>query len=228
MELGNRLKLIVQKIPKCITLADIGTDHAYIPIHAVKNRLCERAIASDIKKGPVKIADRNIRSHGLAEKVETRLGKGLEKIQPNELDVVVIAGMGGNLIQEILENDMDKAQKTTLLILQPMTAVDVLRKWLYENGFDIIDEALAEEEEKMYNVICAKWTGKAIFLEHFDYYIGKEIIKSSDPLLAKYLQKKLNLITKIINGKNKALTKQNDLQQLISIRDRILELVNKG
>ena len=103
MELSKRLKFIAKHIDKCKSIADIGTDHGYIPIYAVKNNLCERSIASDINKDPVKKSKLNISLEGLSEKIETRLGGGLEPIKAKEVEGIVIAGMGGNLIRDILE-----------------------------------------------------------------------------------------------------------------------------
>jgi tRNA (adenine22-N1)-methyltransferase len=93
MKLNKRLMMIAGKIPKCHTLADIGTDHAYIPIYAVKNQLCEKALAADLREGPLKMALENIRRCGTADKIEIRLGNGLEPIIYNEIDVIVVAGM---------------------------------------------------------------------------------------------------------------------------------------
>ena len=123
----------LQKIADCIsteTLADIGTDHGYIPIYCVKNGRCTRAIASDINKDPLKAACDNITENGLSEKIETRLSNGLEGLLPNEADTIVIAGMGGFLIRDILINGADKIGDNTVLILQPMVAASELREYL--------------------------------------------------------------------------------------------------
>ncbi|NJD04175.1 MAG: SAM-dependent methyltransferase, partial [Ruminiclostridium sp.] len=153
MDLKGRLGAIAEKIPQCGTLADVGTDHAYIPIFAVKNSMCRKAIAADVKSGPVGIAARNIKRYGYEKRIETRLGYGLEPITEAESDVIVIAGMGGILIREIIEKSIEKAQIARVLILQPMNMAEVLRKWLNENGFEIFDETLAEESDKIYNIL---------------------------------------------------------------------------
>jgi tRNA (adenine22-N1)-methyltransferase len=223
MELKGRLRLIADKIPKCGILVDIGTDHAYIPVYAVMNGITEKALATDIKIGPVEIAQKNIRKYGLQQNIETRLGSGLDPICGHETDVIVIAGMGGMLIQEILFNGIEKAKKAGLIILQPMNAVEVIRKWLNENGFEIIDEALAMEESKLYNVICSKWTGRRVKFDDYDYYVGYKLINGSDPLLKNYLEKKLKQLIVIINGKKKAEILQDDIENYINIKDRLIK-----
>jgi tRNA (adenine22-N1)-methyltransferase len=223
MEIKGRLKLIADKIPRCGILADIGTDHAYIPVYAVLNDITKKALATDIRSGPVEIAQKNIRKYGLQQNIEARLGNGLDPVSGQETDVIVIAGMGGVLIQEILRNGIEKAKKAGLLILQPMNAVEVIRKWLNENGFEIIDEALAMEESKLYNVICSKWTGRCSEFDEYDYYMGNKLINGSDPLLKNYLEKKLNQLEVVINGKKKAEIIQDDIENFVSMKDRLLK-----
>ena len=98
LKLNARLEMIAERIPKCRILADVGTDHAYIPIYAVKNGYCRKSLAVDLREGPLGMASANIKRYGLGEFIETRLGNGLEPITLDECDVVVIAGMGGSLI----------------------------------------------------------------------------------------------------------------------------------
>ena len=221
MELKGRLKLIADKIPQCKIIADIGTDHAYIPIYAVQNGLCKKALATDIRKGPVEIAQKNIGQYGLQEYIEARLGNGIEPVTENEIDVIVIAGMGGTLMEEILFNGFQKARKAKLLILQPMNAVEVVRKWLYESGFEISNEALAQEGSKIYNVICSNWSGHCRQYDEYYYYVGIMLLNESDPLLKNYLQKKLKLLEIKIDGIEKTKNKPDDIQKIIGIKDRL-------
>lgn len=191
MELKGRLRLIADKVPACRITADIGTDHAYIPIHLVRNRICEAAVAADVRKGPLRSADENIRLYGLQERIITRMGNGLEPIRADELDAVVIAGMGGQLIAEILEAGREKAEKAGTLVLQPMNAPEVLRYWLYMNGFSILDEELVQESGKLYNVICAHWTGEVRQVPEIYLHIGEKLFEKCDPLLTSLMDKKL-------------------------------------
>ncbi len=204
MRLNNRLKMIADNIPPCTTVSDIGTDHAYIPIYAVQNGLCEKALAADLRSGPLEMANKNIKRNGLETHVETRLGNGLEPILPSECDVIVIAGMGGQLIRDILSASGEKAQRARLLLLQPNNAPDALRRWLYENGYAIVDEALALDAGKYYCLISAQWTGEAVEKDLFTYYIGEKLFEKKDPLLPQYIRKKLRELEVVIEGRSRA------------------------
>lgn len=227
MELKGRLGLIAEKIPSCKILCDVGTDHAYIPVYAVLNGICGKALATDLKKGPIEIAERNIKQYNLQNNIETRIGYGLDAVYGHEMDVVVIAGMGGILIQEILSQQLIKAKKAKLLILQPMNGIEILRKWLSENGFDITDEAMAAEGSKLYNVICSVWTGEKIQLDDFENYIGSKLINNSDPLLKEYLVKRLRQLEVIIAGNEKARQKSEDWESYVKMREKLLKLMNE-
>lgn len=223
MQLKGRLGAIVEKIPACGTMVDVGTDHAYIPISAVKKGICTNALAIDVRTGPVKIAERNVRRYKLEDKIEVRLGCGLEPVQLKESEVAVIAGMGGPLICEIIHTSIEKARDMRLLILQPMNAVEVVRKWLDDEGFSINEEILACEGDKIYNIICTRWTDSPGCCDNYENYIGKELLGSTDPLLGEYLGRKLRLLESIIMGREKSnIDRDNELESLIKIRDRLV------
>ena len=134
MKLTNRLNAVASFIEKCNTVIDIGTDHAYIPIYCIENDICNNAIACDINKGPIEIAFKNISEYGFSKRISTRLSNGLENYEKGEAQNIVIAGMGGLLIIDIIKNAIDKIDENTVLILQPMIAVYEVRKFLCENG----------------------------------------------------------------------------------------------
>lgn len=200
MELKGRLKLIAKKVPLCETVCDIGTDHAYVPIYLILNKICKKAIATDVKQGPVYIANKNIKKYKLEDVIETRIGNGLDCIKEHEADTIIVAGMGGILIREILYNGFEKAKTACSLILQPMNAIEVVREWLMKNGYNIYDEELVNEGEKIYNVISATWTGQIKDTDKVYHYIGEKLIENNDPLLTKYIDKKLKQMKRIING----------------------------
>lgn len=237
MKLNDRLKMIAEKIPNCDIVADIGTDHAYIPIYSVMNGLCKKALAVDLRKGPLEIAVKNIKKHGLEKNIETRLGNGLEPVLPEECDVVIVAGMGGNLIKDILSSSYEKPNKAKLLLLQPNNAPDALRKWLYENGFDIVSENLAYDAGKIYCLISAVSTGKSTKKDSFSYYIGEKLLNvENKKLLKAYLLKKAEELDAVIKGRLMAdLNKERsfeganemDTAACIRIRDRLYEILKK-
>ena len=236
MKLNNRLKIIAEKIPECDILADIGTDHGYIPIYAVKNHLCRKALAADLRPGPLKMAQRNIIRYGLEDQIEIRLGNGLEPIEYSESDIIVISGMGGQLIRDILSRSFEKAVHAKLLLLQPNNAVNALRKWIYENGFDIVDETLVLDSGKIYCLINCKWTGNKTSKDEFIYYIGEKLLTSNDPLLKSYLNKKLKELEVITEGRGRANpdkgrkstgTYEIDTETCIFIRDRLKDELDR-
>ena len=154
VKLTPRLQCVADCIKPCNILADIGTDHAYIPIYAIQNNIAKKSIAGDVVKGPLNIATDNIMSHGLGDKITPILANGLDAA--NGADVIVIAGMGGKLICEILDANPEIAKAADYMIIQPMTCSYELRRFLHENNYEITDEKLAKEEDKIYNIMVVK------------------------------------------------------------------------
>ena len=219
--LTPRLKLIADLV-EGKTVADIGTDHAYIPIHLMKNGRCDRVIASDVNKGPSEIAKNHIKSEGL--EIEVRTGSGLSVLMPGEVQDIIIAGMGGKLICEILEANAEVA-KNSRLILQPMNGQYELRTFLLKEGYNISYEDLALEGFKVYNVIVCDMNKEPltykgerdlhipIFLEGHTYY----------PQLK---AKKIRELTKIISGYEKS---NSDIDgQRLDIYKNILTEITEG
>ncbi len=234
MRLNGRLKMIADHIPQCGILTDIGTDHAFIPIYAVKKGLCEKALAADLRAGPLKMASNNIMKNGLSDRIETRMGDGLEPILLNECEVIVIAGMGGTLIRDILAGSVEKAQVARVLLLQANTAVETLRRWLYENGFIIEQEHLALDAGKYYVVIEAKWVGCPEKKDEITCYIGEKIFEGNEEHLQRYLMKKLREVEVIIEGRSRSDPQkyhsgleENGLStsSYILIRDRLMKYI---
>ena len=156
---------------ECSILADIGTDHAYIPIEAVKRKLTKKAIACDIAPGPLEIGEKNVIKEGLTEHVELRLGDGLTPINANEADVIVIAGMGGHRMLGIIANGIDKICSASL-ILQPQHDLSKLRRGLNDLSIKIDKEILAKEGERFYEILCAKKTPKVPKLTEKEAFLG--------------------------------------------------------
>lgn len=155
MDLSGRLKAIADAVPRSVTAADIGTDHGYIPLYLIEKGIIERAIAADVSPGSLRKAEQLIRDRHMHSCMETRLGSGLAVLTPGEADTIIIAGMGGMLISDILEHGIDVARSASVLILQPMQAQDAVRRWLISSGFLIIDEYLVKEGRRYYEIITA-------------------------------------------------------------------------
>ncbi len=141
-------------------LADIGTDHAYLPAALILDGTVPCAIAADLRKGPLENAEATVNHYGIADKVQLRLSDGLKCVESSEVDDIVIAGMGGILISEILEAAPWVKDENIRLILQPQTHDEILRKWLWENGFEITDEDSCFDDGKTYICMAVRYTGK--------------------------------------------------------------------
>lgn len=161
MELTSvRLRKIKETIGSCTCLGDVGTDHALLPVYMIRDGQCSRAVASDLRKGPLAAAEKNIVRFGLKNKIELRLGSGLTVYHPSECDTIAIAGMGGLLIAQILADSPDIARSAERFILQPNTCQPELRRYLLENGFEILDEACAEEDRHTYLILTVRYSGR--------------------------------------------------------------------
>lgn len=150
IELSPRLAMVAAMVPRGARLADIGTDHAYLPAALVEQGQIASAIAADLRSGPLDRARQTVQEQGLADRIALRLCDGLNGIRPEEADTVVIAGMGGETIAAILAAVPWTREQKTRLILQPMSSMDDLRRWLEENGYAIEREELTCEGETLY------------------------------------------------------------------------------
>ena len=158
-ELKNkRLQMIADSMADCRKFADIGTDHAWLPIYMVSNGFCEEAVACDIRKGPISVAQKNISEYGLADRIETRLGPGFSVLSESDgLDAAVIAGMGGLMIAGILDNDKNISESLPMMYLQPNTCEPELRNYLFENGYEIVDEQAELDGRHTYLMIKCRY-----------------------------------------------------------------------
>jgi len=200
IKLSKRLQAIADCIDMKAHISDIGSDHAFIPIYLLVNKITDRILITDIKKGPIEVARKNMKRFAFDGRVQYRIGNGLDVLNDNELDNVVVAGMGGELIQNILEKDIGKARKIKKLILQPMNLHNVLRKWLWDNEFCIENEILVNDKKKLYNILCTKYIGAKYKYNDFEIYIGTEN-KGNDNLYRNdYIKRNINEFEKQIKG----------------------------
>jgi tRNA (adenine22-N1)-methyltransferase len=187
MELAKRLAAIAAYVPAGCAAADIGTDHAYLPIFLVKAGICQRIIATELRSGPFRSALQKVAEYKLDHVIDLRLGDGLKVIEPAEVDVIVLAGIGGSTIREILAASPGVISTVKMLILQPMADAGELRIWLVSNGWKINDEQLLEENGKIYVIITAvpglEEVKDPVLLE-----MGPRLAEKKDPLFGKYLE----------------------------------------
>lgn len=202
MELSKRLKRIAEHVDKCESVADIGTDHGYIPIYLVKEGICEKAIASDINKGPIEKAKVNVAFEGVSNKIKCLLGPGLNPLKVGEVNGVILAGMGGNLTRDILLADMDKVKKYDFIILQPAQNPEVLREFLYKNDYEIIDEDLIKDEGRFYELFKVKYnenSEKLVFEDELEYEVSPLLREKGHPLFKEFIEEKINKCETILS-----------------------------
>ncbi len=185
MKLSKRLQSVASFVPIGATMADIGTDHAYLPVYLVEHQLVKQAIAGDVKIGPYKVAKDTVAKHGLSDKILVRLGDGLSILEPGEVDTIVIAGMGGATMVQMLT--ACQAPLTNVkLIFQPMVAATVLREWLMNNTWKICAETLVEEDNLLYEIIVAE-PGHMEIKDPILLEIGPLLWENRHVLLARHL-----------------------------------------
>ena len=199
MKLSQRLQAIADLIEKDTRVADIGTDHGYLSAYLVENSIAKNVIATDVNEKPLKKAEDYVVENNLEDKVQTRLGSGLEPIEKGEIDVAVIAGMGGYLIADILKDSKDIAKTVDTFILQPMSGEEELRKYLYENNYTIVAEKLAREGKRFYFIIKAVH-GKDILEDEIYLEIGKKLIEDKDELVGELIKLKIEKIKTIMDN----------------------------
>ena len=185
--LSIRMRAVADLVTDGLRVADIGTDHGFVPIALVSEGRCPSAIAADVRSGPLSHAAENIRKQGLSDVIETRLSDGLKKIDPGEAEAVIIAGMGGMLMIRILEDGQDVISAARELILQPQSDIPQVRRWLNVNGFHIICERIALDAGKYYFMMKAV-PGKGPEYDAADEQYGYCLLNAGDRLLQKYLE----------------------------------------
>ena len=156
IHLTARLRHVADLIPSCQSMADIGTDHAYLPLFLLEKGKVQWAIASDIHKGPLERARAHLKGQEKGENIELRLGGGLSPLETGEVDGAVMAGMGGLMMRDILEADFPKAQSLSWLVLQPQNHVSELKQYLAGHHFMIMQEDMVMEDRRLYEMMLVK------------------------------------------------------------------------
>ena len=203
MNIGDRLEAIGKLVPQGCVLADIGTDHAYLPVWLLEQGKIASAIAGDIAEGPCLAAKNTVSMHGMKGKVEVRLGSGLKVLQAGEADCIAIAGMGASTMIEILEADMSLAVEAKRLVLQPMAGAASLRKWLIQNGWHIVTEDLVADGRHLYEIMAVE-RGESEAFSDAVLEIGPSLIEAKHPLLAKQFARQINNYKKLLANMGKS------------------------
>lgn len=217
-KLDERLSSCADFVRGGAKIADIGTDHAYLPVWLAKQGRIKSAVAADIHPMPLERGEENIKKYGCKNIVTTRLSDGLSGISPNECDDIIIAGMGGELIAEILSKAFWVKDSEKRLILQPMTRANVLREYLIQNGFEIITEKPCSHGGKSYTVIFAQYSGKIIDVPSDFYYVGK--LNPSDEIAREYAGQVLKKLRYKAQGKKHSGGDSKEIDALIAEIER--------
>ena len=227
MKLSQRLETIIDMVPRVpggCTVADVGTDHGFVPINLVQDGTACRALAMDVRKGPLLRAAEHIRQSGLEDRIETRLSDGLAGLKPKEADCVVITGMGGELMLRIMQEGGHVRDGIRWWVLSPQSELGLFRHGLEELGLRICREVMLEEEGKFYTVMLAE-PGSMHYAHEYCYRYGELLIRQQSPVLRSFLEKEERTLTVILGqlesrGKDAPEKRKAELlQELKEIRE---------
>ncbi len=204
IKLSPRLNAIAGFITPCKSLIDVGTDHGYIPVYAAQNALAEKITATDIVPGPLESAKRSAHTYEVYDKIKFLLSNGLDGIDRDDVDTVIISGLGGETIISILEKAYWLKTKDVTLIIQPQSKIGELNLWLEAEGYVINDAALVEDEGKLY-IIYKVTTGESRqMVSTAEIYVNRILMDKKDPLLPRYLEELIRKAEYALTGMQKA------------------------
>lgn len=229
MQISNRLKAVASFVTSGNRVADIGCDHGYVPIYLIEEGKIPSAIAMDVNKGPLLRAAEHIESCGLSGYIETRLSDGLAELESGEADTVIIAGMGGPLMQKILEDGREVLETVEELILQPQSDLAGFRRYLTENGYRIADENMIYEDGKYYPILCVLH-GESRPLSRTELAFGPILLRKKHPVLLQFIEKEIRLKTEILSRlqsietpADQTLGRIKEVQEELTLRKEALE-----
>lgn len=211
----RRLKTLSSYLSKGATFADIGSDHALLPIYTCLHDPNAMGIAGEVNKGPYERAKDNVKQYQLSHVIDVRLGNGLAIVQPNEISELVIAGMGGPLITAILEEGKEKLATINKLILQPNIHARKVRQWLFQNNYQITEETIVKENGHFYEIIVGEVKSSASFKnipheeQEKNFIFGPILLQNKTSLFEQKWSEEKENITKIINQMKKATAKDD-------------------
>jgi tRNA (adenine22-N1)-methyltransferase len=204
IQLTPRLAAIAREIEKGETMADIGTDHGFLPVALWEQGICPKVILADVNHGPLEKAKFNAAESHPGVEFDCRLGDGLKVIEPGEVDVIVIAGMGGTLMTEILGEDIEKTWSYKKLILQPRKDIGELRHWIYNHSMCITNEQLVWEGKYIWPILTVEPIEKACIgnleADRIEWQYPRRLLDFLNPLTADYVNQKLILEEEILKN----------------------------
>lgn len=239
IELSHRLKTIASYIPSQMHVADIGGDHAFLLLSLAEQGRLRKGIVGEKNNGPFQVALKNVAQQGYASIIDVRLGDGLDILHTEEVDVIVIAGMGGMLIRQILEAGKEKLIGIKRLILQPNNASFLVREWLIEHHYKLIHETIVEENEILYEILIADFDDKEDAQYHQSSLsrdiltnIGPILWEKKHPLLVRRLQEELVKKKRVIHelqqsDREQSKIKKIRLSQEVKTWEEVIQMLSK-
>ena len=226
VKLSNRLLAVASLVTDGNVLADVGTDHGYIPIYLLQTKQIKKAIAMDINTGPLDRAKEHIAMFGLNDYIETRLSDGVAALTPGEADTVLIAGMGGGLVMHILEEGKEVCHQTKELILQPQSELERVRAYLWSNGYVILEENMVLEDEKFYPMMRVQYCNQideesaqnGLFCRY-----GKHLLEQKHGVLLEYLKREEKIYGEILESLKKQPVSEKIKERIAEV-EKVLEL----
>jgi len=198
ISLSPRLKAITNMVTPGYKIADIGTDHGFVPISLIERSMIPSAIAMDVNDGPLAIAKENIHHAGLLDKVEIRQSDGLENLREHEADCAIFAGMGGNLIIKLLSDHWRITRSLKECILQPQSEWEKVRKFLLEHDLSIVQEVMVKDTGKYYLLMKVTANDSNEIWNEVELAFGKLLLENNSPVLLDYLQKEISIKERIL------------------------------
>lgn len=232
VQLSKRLSAVAQLVTITGILADVGTDHGYIPVYLTGKEQIKKAIAMDVNQGPLERAQEHIRQYGLENRIETRLSDGLQALKTKEVEGIVIAGMGGNLMKRILMQGEQVAHTAKELILQPQSEVMEFRKFLWESGYTIVAEDMVLEDGKYYPMMRVVYeNAQKEILDVLALKYGEKLLEQKHPVLKQYLlwqkmQKEKILGNLQKNAKKDVSSRKEEIEEELSYIAHALEKID--
>ncbi|MGB8002384.1 MAG: tRNA (adenine(22)-N(1))-methyltransferase TrmK [Anaerobacillus sp.] len=231
--LSERLKMVASFVPEGSRVADIGSDHAYLPCYLMNHNRISGAVAGEVNEGPYQSAINQVKRSGFTNEITVRKGNGLEVISSGEVDVITIAGMGGQLIRDILIEGRDKLENVKRLVLQPNVAAHLLRERLAELDWELVDERILEEDNKIYEVLVFDIGNGERPYEGLDnrellknILVGPMLIKEQNEAFKKKWQNELQKRERILLSLEQAESISSKEEQVKNERDLIKEVLS--
>ena len=222
LELSKRLSLIANFVNEGSSVCDVGTDHGYLPAFLYLSGKTKNVIATDINEKPLQSAQKNLEKLG-AYGVKLVLCDGLSGVEQENIDTVIIAGMGGEVISGIIQRAAFLKDHTKTLILQPTTAAKELRLFLAQNGFTVEREQALQENEKIYSVMLVRFTGQSCTLSDTQAVIG--ILKPNYNEAVQYIQKQYNIADKCACQLENVLRKQDGYKRYLNLKEDLKKIL---